>query len=131
MRAHVVGPVATRENAAMNVWMQRLDPAVHHFWKTGDVGHVRYAQARVGEGAGGAASGYELESAGGEPAADVDDTALVGDTQKGSWHTGRVPVLSSATPGGPGAVRERPHTRGLFFWSLIVPLNDATLRHST
>src|SRR5262245_34603142 len=31
----------------------------------------------------------------------------------------RSSVLSPATPGGPGAVRERPHRRGLFFWSLI------------
>ncbi len=34
----VVGAPATRQDAPMHQRMKRLDAAVHHFWKSGDVG---------------------------------------------------------------------------------------------
>ena len=64
----------------------------------------------------------EFETACRETAAQFNDTGLVGNTQEGSWHRYKSPVLSPPTPGGPGAVRKRPHTAAFF----IAP----TLSHS-
>src|SRR5205823_4563137 len=52
-------------------------------------------------------------------AREVNETGLVRDAQQGSWHIGESPVSSLRTPGGPGAERERPRRRGLFFGPLF------------
>ncbi len=49
VRLHRIGMllvVADREQAAMHLGMQRLDPAVHHFGKAGEVGDVATLAAR-------------------------------------------------------------------------------------
>src|SRR5437867_431203 len=89
--------------------------------KVGDAGH---GKAGVGERARRATGRYKFVTARGETPSEVDDSRLIGNTEQCSWHNRESPVSFEPTPGGPGAVRERPHTRGLFFWSLIL-FNDA------
>ena len=48
---------------------------------------------------GGAAGRHELEAAGGEAAAQIDDSGLVGDAQQGSWHNRQSSVLSPSDAG--------------------------------
>ena len=120
----IVGTVAARENAAVQRRMQRLHAAVHHFREPGEIRHACHGEAGVGQRPRRAAGRHELVAARGEPASDLDDSGLVRHAQQCSWHKTKSPVSSLPTPGGPGAVRERPHTRGLFFWSLIL-FNDA------
>ena len=98
--------------------MQRLDAAVHHLGKAGDVGDAGDRKSGVGERARRAAGRDQLEAARGEAAAQIDDAGFVGNAQQGSWHNGRKSSIISATPGGPGAVRERPHNAA-FFLSLF------------
>ena len=43
----IVGPIAARENAAVNRRMQRLDPAVHHLRNTGELGDADHPEAGV------------------------------------------------------------------------------------
>ena len=50
MRAHRIGMilvVADREQAAMHLWMQRLDPAIHHFRESSHLRHINDIQARI------------------------------------------------------------------------------------
>src|SRR6185295_14018927 len=121
--------VAPRENAAVNVRMERFDASVHHFREAGDVRHAGDRESGGLERPRGAAGRHQLEAAGGEALCKIDDAVFVRDAEQCSWHKGKSPLLSLPTPGGPGAVRERPHRRGLFFWPLQ-PFNDASERHS-
>ena len=75
------GAVAAREDAAVDRRVQRLDAAVHHLGKAGDVGDVRHGQARVGQRRRRAAGGHELDAAGGEAAGEIDQAGLIGNTQ--------------------------------------------------
>ena len=58
--------MAAREDAAVDLGVQRLDAAVHHLGKAGDVRDVDDRQAGIGEGLGRAAGRDQLESARGE-----------------------------------------------------------------
>src|SRR5689334_19978001 len=111
----MIRSIAAGENAAVDVRVQRLHAAVHHLGKPGQVRHIRHREARFCQRARGAAGGDELEAARCESACEIDDAGLVGNAEQCSWHKGKSPVSSLPTPGGPGAVRERPHNRGLFF----------------
>ena len=82
-----------------------------------EIGHARDSKAGGGQGASGAAGGDQLEAAGREAAAQIDDAGLIRNAEQGSWHNEKSSVLSGATPGGPGAVRERAAIRGLFYCS--------------
>ena len=75
-RVEVVGPVAAGQDAAVNLRMQRLDPAVHHLGKPGDVGHVGDRQPGLGDGLRRAPGGDELDPSGGEAAGEVDQAVL-------------------------------------------------------
>src|SRR5262252_922448 len=121
--------IATRENSAVNVRMQRLDPPVHHFRKAGDVGHADDREPRVGERPRGTAGRNNVEAARGKSTRELDDAGLVGNAEQGSWHKGKSPVSSLPTPGGPGAVREKAAQPRPFFLPLQL-FNDAHVRHS-
>ena len=116
----VVGSVAPRENAAVQRRVQRLHPAVHHLGETGQVGHPGHGESGIGQRPGGAAGETQFEAAGGQSTTQFNDTGLVRNAQKGSWHSDKSPVLSPPTPGGPGAVGKRPHTAAFF----IAPLRS-------
>ncbi len=51
MRGHVVGAVAAAEDAAVDLGVQRLDPAVHHFGKAGVGGDLADRDAGLLPGA--------------------------------------------------------------------------------
>ena len=74
----IVGAIAPGENAAVDGRMERLDASVHHLGEAGDRGDVRHREARLAQRARGTAGGNELEAAGGEAAAQIDDAGLVG-----------------------------------------------------
>ena len=59
----VLGMMAAREDAAVDLGMERLDPAVHHFGKAGDIADVDHRQPRLGQGLGRAAGRDQLEAA--------------------------------------------------------------------
>ena len=72
-RRQIVGAIAPRENAAVQRRMQRLDAAVHHLGKAGQLGDIGHREAGVGQGAGGAAGRHQLESTGGEALSEIGD----------------------------------------------------------
>ena len=80
-RLEIVGTVAAREDAAVDLRVQRLDPAVHHLGKAGDVRDVGDRQPGLGDGLRRSAGRDELDAAGGEPAREVDQPGLVRNTQ--------------------------------------------------
>ena len=50
----------------MHLGMQRLDPAVHHLGKAGELGDVRHLQPGRGDRLGGAAGGDQFDAMAGE-----------------------------------------------------------------
>ena len=85
-RGEVFGMRSAREDAAMNLGVQRLDAAVHHLGKAGDVRHVAHRQAGVGQGPRRPAGGDEFEATLGEAAGKVDEAGFVGNTENRSGH---------------------------------------------
>ncbi len=80
-RRQVIGTMAPGEDPAVDFRVQRLDPAVHHLGKPGDVGHVGHRQAGIGQDLGRAAGRHELDAAGAQPSGEVDEAGLVRDAQ--------------------------------------------------
>ena len=85
----VLGVAATGEDAAVHQRVQRLDAAVHHLGKAGDVGDVGDGQAGLGQRSGGAAGGDQFEAARSQAGGQFDQSGLVGNAQQGSWHSGK------------------------------------------
>ena len=71
--------LADREQAAMDLRMQGLDPPVHHLGKAGEIGDVADLKPRLDEGAMRAAGRDQLDAEGGEAACEIDEAGLVGD----------------------------------------------------
>ena len=67
------------EQAAVDARMQRLQPAVHHFRKSGELRDVDDGDARFRERRGGAAGGDDLDLARREGEAQLGQSGLVGD----------------------------------------------------
>ncbi len=87
MRAHcfrVRGVAAHRQQAAMDRRMQRLDPAVHHLGKTGEIADVEHVEPGVAQGLARAAGGNQLDAVAGQRAGKVDDAGFVGDGNEGA-----------------------------------------------
>ncbi|MNN62550.1 hypothetical protein D3C81_1778620 [compost metagenome] len=82
-RGHVLGQVAARQDAAMDLRVQRLDAAVEHFREAGVVGHLRHGQAAVGQQLGGAAGGKQRDAERVQFAREFDDAGLVGNGKEG------------------------------------------------
>ena len=77
-RCGVRGIVAHREQAAVNLGVQRLDAAVHHLGKPRQVRNVAHRQPGVAQRLGGAPGRNQLHAPGGERLAEIDDAGLVG-----------------------------------------------------
>ena len=92
---HVLGEVATGEDAAVHLRVQGLDAAVEHFREAGVLGDVGHRQAGLAQQAGGAAGRQQLDAECGELASEVEHAAFVGDTDQG---------LGDVHRGGPGTV---------------------------
>ena len=72
------GPVAPREQAAVDRRVQRLDPAVEHLRKAGVRGDLGHLEAGVREQPRGAAGREQLRAERGQLARELDDAGLVG-----------------------------------------------------
>ena len=82
--------VADREQAAMHLGMQRLDPAVHHFGKAGQLGDVLDLQPGRRDRLRGAAGGDELDAMAGQRLGKFDQAGLVGNGQQSAGYAARM-----------------------------------------
>ena len=87
VRAHrlgVLGIVAQREQAAMDRRMQRLDAAVHHFRKAGEIADVEHVEPGIAQRLARAAGRDQLDAVAGERAGEVDHAGFVGNGNEGA-----------------------------------------------
>ena len=68
----------------MDGGMERLDAAIHHFRKTGDVGHFDHLQAGLAQLFARAAGRNELDAIVGQRAGERDEAGFVGDGNEGA-----------------------------------------------
>ncbi len=85
----VVG-AATAQDATVDLRVQGLDPAIHHFGEAGVVGHFHRVDAVVLEQLVGAAGGQDLDTELLQLTGKFEDTGLVGDADQGAadWQAG-------------------------------------------
>ncbi len=74
--------ITTAEDAAVDLRMQGLDPAIHHLRKTGVVGNFHCFHAVVTQQLEGAPGGKDLDAECCELTGKVDDTGLVGNADQ-------------------------------------------------
>ena len=118
-RRLVLGIAAHRQQAAVHLGVQRLDPAIHHLGEAGEVGHLGDVEPFGDERFARAAGRDEGDAVRREAAREVDEARLVGDgEQRANDGTGvgghGEPCLSS----GSGGVKNRTPAATLDFWSL-------------
>jgi hypothetical protein len=82
LRHHRIVGAAASKQAAMDIRMQRLDPAVHDFRKTGDLRDIADRQPGVAQCPGGAAGGQQFDIAGGQRLGQIDQAGFVGNGQQ-------------------------------------------------
>jgi len=86
----MLGQVAAGQQAAVDLGVQGLDPAVHHFREAGVLGHLGDRQAVVGQQLGGAAGGQQRGTEGVQLLRKFEDAGLVGDGKEcGECHVGQ------------------------------------------
>ena len=83
-RRHVRVIVADGEQPAMDLGVQRLDPAVHHFGKAGEIGDVEHGQAGVRQRSARSAGRDQLDSVLRQRPSEVHQTGLVGNGEQGA-----------------------------------------------
>ena len=71
--------VAQRQKRAMDIGVQRLDPAIHHFGEARHIGYITHLEARRAQHAGGAPGGDEFHPPCGKGAGEVEKPGFVGD----------------------------------------------------
>ena len=118
VRAHrlgVRGIAADGEQAAMHRRMQRLDAAVHHFGKAGEVGDVEDRESGLAQRLARAAGRNEFDAVAGERAGEFDHPGLVGNGNEGARRAAQVfghGAVSPRMPSYPPArsrLRDRNH----------------------
>jgi hypothetical protein len=117
----IVGAIAARENAAVNRRVQRLDAAVHHLGKPGEVGDGTRGEAGVGQRPRSSAGRHQLEAPGGEAACEFCNARLVRKAEQGSWHMGQSSVLSSRRRAGLAPKGKGRTTRPFFLLRQRLP----------
>ncbi len=80
---HVLGQVASRQQAGMHLGMQGLHPAVEHFRKAGVIGHLGHGQTGALQHLGGAAGGQQAHAQGVQIAGEVEHAGFVGNGNQG------------------------------------------------
>ena len=80
-RRGVLRVVADREQAAMHLRMQRLDPAVHHLGKAGQLGDIDHREAGIAERLGGAAGRDQLDAVAGQRASRMSIRPVLSETE--------------------------------------------------
>ena len=76
-RRLVLGIVAYSEQAAVNLWVERLHAPIHHFRKARYIGNVAHVNARVPQCLRRAAGADDFHAKGLEFAREVNDSSLV------------------------------------------------------
>eukprot|EP01037_Dinobryon_pediforme_P030474 gene30475-34574_t len=114
--------IAHREQAAMDVGMERFHAPVHHLGKTRKLANVADVESRIAQRLGGAAGRDQFDAVAGKTPREIDDPGLVGNREKraadgdighgaGSGERSRVPCpltpQDSTGPVSSGAL-ERP-----------------------
>ena len=94
-RLHVLGKVAAREQAAVDLRMQGLYPAVEHLGEAGVGGHLGHRHALLLQELGGAAGGEQLDAESGERACELDDARLVRDADERPLDLRHYPLMRS------------------------------------
>jgi hypothetical protein len=83
-RRDMFGQVAARQDAAVHLGMQRLDPAVEHFRKAGVFADVDHRQTGVAQRLGGAAGGEQFDAGVGERAGEIDQAGFIRHGEQGT-----------------------------------------------
>ena len=81
---HRLVDAAPAQDAAVDLGMQGLDPAVHHFRKAGVIGDFDDGDAVFGQQLGGAAGGEDFDAQAGKGAGEIDDAGFVGNADQGA-----------------------------------------------
>ena len=82
--------ITTAEDAAVDLRMQGLHPAIHHFREAGVVGDLDGGDAILAQQLEGATGGQDLDAKGFEFTGEVDDAGLVGHADQRAAHGRRV-----------------------------------------
>ena len=88
-RRHVLGVLAPRQQRRVQPRVQRLHAAVEDLLLAGELGDVGHLEARLAQGAGGAAGGEDLDPHRRQAAGEVGDAGLVGDRDQGPANADR------------------------------------------
>ena len=78
----------------MHLGMQRLDPAIHHLGKAGELGDVLDLQPGRGDRLGGAAGRDQFDAVAGQRLRELDQPGLVGNGQQSAGHAAGWSVMS-------------------------------------
>ncbi len=80
----VLGVAADVQDAAVDLGVQGLHPAVEHLGEAGEVGDIAHGQAGVAQGLGRTSCRHEVHAMGGERLGEADEAGLVGDGEQGA-----------------------------------------------
>ena len=83
-RFHVRGIVVAAEDSAVDLRVERFEPAVHHFGEAGVLGHVADGDALVLQVFSGSAGAEDFHAQGSQPAGETGKPHLVADTDQGT-----------------------------------------------
>ena len=86
---HVLGIVVAAEDAAVDLGMERLQPAVHHLGEAGVLGDVADGDALALQVLAGAAGAEDFHAGGGQAAGEVGQAELVADADQRTLDAGR------------------------------------------
>jgi hypothetical protein len=75
--------LAQPQQAAMDLRVERLDPAVQDLRVPGDLGNIGDRKAGLAKGAGGTAGGKQADASTGQHGRELDETGLVAHRQEG------------------------------------------------
>ncbi len=109
---HLRGPVrriATAEDPARHLRMQRLETALHHLGKARQVRDIADLQACIPQRLRGPPSRHQFDSQFGQSASEIDDSGLVADRQEGARGGSRHTYVSSMRTPYIGPRRGRVH----------------------
>ena len=82
------GIVAHAEQAAVDLGMKGLDPAVEHLGKAGKLGDILDGEPLFAQQLGGAAGGENFDAEAGQLPGEVDDAGFIGNTDQSPFDDG-------------------------------------------
>ena len=85
----VLGIFAAMKDSAVDLGVQRFHAAIEHLGEAGEIGDVFDRDPGIAQKLGGAASGDEFDSQGGELAGEVGQAGFIGDAENCALDAGR------------------------------------------